>query len=262
MHDSYLIQRLSSPVRPSLIGKTQPHHIFGGHATGLSPEAWAVLDSICTVEYMGSAEFEAWNGSSPLGDAFFRLVEWGKEDKLSSFAFVLPPEEVPTNWRRTRTDLIGSSISYPFVPKQSRHVFGLCFRDEKAQVIERTKEIIQGKVKHKQHTNVESVFDLTDPSNVPRTKGWLDVRNAFLFFSDEAMWFDFCQTFGAKTCDVPPLPPSPDYSKLYKSDLVSIAVSLGCFSSKAHANKTLKQNLVTLLSSHVQPISTSPPVSG
>lgn len=244
LRDSYLLQRLEAPLpHKALAGEVLSHHIFGGGMLGFSKAAWGVLDPICTVAYMGAAEYEF--GTLP--SSFSRIGDMAKEGLLTTFAFVLSPAERTLNWqRKSRWD----KNKAKFPPAQYVTIYGLCSKNQVAEIRERVESLCRNADKHrsKGEHNIDSSLDpLSDYQK--RTLGWLDVDNSFLFFRDETMWRGFCLLFGVtELCDIPSTPTVVNYGAMKKDELVRAAVSLGVTRTKSDATKLSKKDLVSLLS--------------
>lgn len=220
---------------------------------GLSPKAWEILDTVCTVEYMGAAEFE--HGKLPA--ILARLWEAGQlRNNLTSFAFNVAPHERVLSWDRTWR---GNKKSFPAA--QTVTVFGICYASQLEDVKVRTHSFLQEFVptpgstcpQFKRPAIINSSFDLdmfpNKEDKYPRspTTGWIDLDNDFMFFSSAKMWTDFCSLLGVTPCEVPEIIPA-DYAKLPKPELTKLAVSLGVFRTKTAAGKLPKAELLSLLS--------------
>ena len=252
MQNTWLLQRLSAPrsVEPS--STVKPHHVFGGANIGLGPEAWTFLDTMCTLEYMGAAEFE-WGG---LPKTLSHMWDAGQNHKsLTSFAFNLAPHERALSWNRK---FRRGKEAFPAA--RTVTVFGICYTHDLDEVKSRVSSFCKEDVKDrsrcpqfKREPLIHNSFDLDmlpkKEENYPSrpTQGWIDIDNDFMFFSNAKMWTDFCSCFGITPCAVPEIIPS-DYTKLSKPDLAKLAVSLGVFQTKTEASKIRKPELLSLLS--------------
>jgi len=248
VRDTYLVQRLLPPNKLRLgPNSIAPHRVFGGAMLGLSEKAWDVLDEVCTVDYMGAAEYEF--GTLP--KSFGGLLDSAKAGELRAFAFTLTPGERKLSWDRGWHGTKG-----PLPPAQTVCIYGFGRESDLEEIQKRIRSLTSEEkgIYVKSGTRLVESLDLDllskkrlgDP-----TVGWFELNNLFMFFSDRKMWEDFCTLFGVETCEVPEIPVAPDYSKLGKKELCSVALNLGVCRTKTEANKFSKKDLLAKL----QPVS-------
>jgi hypothetical protein len=245
LHDTYLVQRMRRPRSYNVTDGVKPHHVFGGSALGLSKEAWEILDSFCTLDYMGAAEYEAWGGPGPVPQAFNRLAEWASGGKLETFAFVIGPHQRALNWHRGY-----AKKNEVLPPAKFVTIFGIVHEE----LFDEAQERIRTLAKDERSFNVKQGTRLTaslDPLSEYEVKdpvcGWLELNNTFLFFSDRKMWESCCEFFELQKCEVPQAPVLFDFSKMKKPELVDAAMSMGMFAFKADAKRIKAPELRKLL---------------
>jgi len=251
LRDTYLVQRMRGPRSYNLSafpGEVKPHHVFGGAQLGLSKEAWKIIDQFCTLDYMGAAEYEAWGGPSPVATGFSDMAKAAGEKALRTFAFVLGPHERELNserqWHWQRAKKQG------FPPAKFVIIYGLCHESLVEAAQERIRVLAKDPNKFyvkqgtllSQNLDPISEYTLKDP-----VMGWFELSNGFLFFSDRKMWEGFCDLFEVEKCASPEIPPTVDYTKMGKKDLVATALRLGMFVNKTAANEIKKPDLVKRL---------------
>lgn len=237
LHGTHLVQRMRGP-RPVMegIGGVKAHHVFG--STGLGPEGWKVLDPICTLDYMGAAEYEY--GKVPNAFHNFALISQRKE--LRSFAITLAPHERELNWAR-RHPRKGEVLT----PAQTVIVYGICHVDWVELVKDRirifaTRESsvnVKRGMNFVQNLDPISTYEIEDP-----VVGWFEMDNLFLFFSQRSVWEGYCNLFEVPMCEVPTPPTTVDYKALKMPDLLTVAVRLGIVPNESRARKLGKEALL------------------
>ena len=242
LQSTHLVQRLLPPTKGRLGGPggIAPHRVFGGAMLGLSEKAWDVLDAVCTVDYMGAAEYEF----GKLPTTLNAIVDLTKTGVLRSFAFTLAPHERKLSWDRT-----WHGTKRPLPPAQTVTLFGFCKESDLPEVQDRIRALANEDKSFyvKGSTNLVSSLDLTSREADRTPCGWIELDNLFMFFSDRNMWEGFCQIFGVNPCSVPEIP-ILDYTKLGKPALCAVALSLGVVRTKTEATKLSKGDLLKRLS--------------
>lgn len=165
LQPSYLIQRLNAPFIKKT--ETSPLHslgecfAFGGGLKngGLSGEAMDLLRPIFSFDYMGSAEFE-W-GAVP--ECLGRIAK--SADKYTAWVKVI----------------------------NAANVFIIGQIELKEQITERLWDIARYKQNHKENPCFKEA--LAEQKHYARYKGWIELNNHFLFFTDEAMFQKTCDLF-------------------------------------------------------------------
>ncbi len=241
LRSTNLIQRLKGPRPYANEEGIKPHHVFGGGLLGLSKDAWSVLDPICTIDYMGAAEYEF--GTLP--QCLNTLAQYAQEQKLRSFAFVVGPHERELNWSR----------KYPkkgqaFPPAKYVGIYGIAVDYMLEEVQDRVRLLLSDSNSFhvKRGTDFTRALDpLSEYEAREPTLGWFELNNHFLIFQDRTMWENFCALFEVQKCDLPAVPVTVDYTKMDKKALVATAVSLGMFRNKTHAGKVRKGDLIKAL---------------
>lgn len=171
MTRTYLIQRLKAPHKS---GMGDNPFAFGGGLRngGLSDEAMTLIRNVFQFDYMGSAEFEF--GAVP--QALFFLAEQAAANNLVT-GFVLVDK---------------GSVDY-IIPKP--------YLENALEVI-RTLRATPEKLNLKEHCGLKEYFDGASWKKVgpepwhKENRGWLELDNGFMFFTDHDMWAKTCQLFG------------------------------------------------------------------
>lgn len=177
MERSYLIQRLRKPA------KRNPFAFGGGLRNGgLSDETMTILQDIFSFDYMGAAEFEF--GAVP--DALQEIAK--NVDNYIAYSFSYPLSKVKKSWRDTSTKWpIGRATIY-VISRENQYL----------EVTSRIQQFAAGNTK---------ANNLKEPTLLSRSlrpcdawdadiKGWLELDNAFFFFTDEEMWEKTKDLFG------------------------------------------------------------------
>ncbi len=159
MERTHLIQRLKKP-RGSAIAFS-----FGGGlpAGGFSKEAQELLKNVCTFDYMGSAEFEF--GEVPR--AFYRIAEYSSNREASSGELCFPDE-----------------------------VYYICEKGIEREV----KGVIAQLVRNEEELRLKEPCYLWEsitgePEWASDYVGWVELDNAFMFFTDREMFNKFQNLF-------------------------------------------------------------------
>jgi hypothetical protein len=182
LRSSYLIQRLDPPFSMGEV-KDNPFSFGGGLVNGgLAPEAMDLLRGLFSFDYMGAAEFE-WGAVPKALDRIARNAD------LAAWSFDLPLAAVAKGWQdKTKTEPEGTVTVYVIADRQ--------WADE----VERRIKGWAGEAYNsglKESTHLASVLR---PSGnyTPRTAGWLELDNGFLFFIDREMWEGTARLFGVE----------------------------------------------------------------
>lgn len=241
MRETYLTQRLRTPRPRGQHGPmAKAHRVFGGGMLGLAGKAWDVLDEVCTLDYMGAAEYEF----GVLPRTLSAILEEGHKGNLATFAFVLGPHERKLSWERQYKSRDGK----PFPPVGPVRLYGIAHKSVLNLVEERVRTLAKDDPNIKRGSQLTNSLDPISPFvREDPVVGWIELDNGFLFFSDEVMWRSFCKMFGAEPCDVPKMPEVTDYTKMKKPELAAFAFRLGIFHTKTAAKKTPKPELLKLL---------------
>ncbi len=202
--EPYLIQRLKKPYEDNgnQLTKIAESFSFGGGLVrgGFSDKAWNIIKKMFSFDYMGSAEFE-W-GAVP--EAFHAIaikrkdfVSFSKVYKGSPYKTYIIPEGKA---RRKVIDM----------PARTATVYVLCHRDIKDQVDDFLDRLRQGDygnngIRLKEGTRFlqclfpeetdswkSMVLRKENPNDFFITykdvKGWIDLGNHFMFFTDKDMF--------------------------------------------------------------------------
>jgi hypothetical protein len=187
MSRSWLVQRLDpSQQHHSILGKDNPFSFGGGMRNGgLSDDAMDLLRPVFSFDYMGAAEFEF--GEVP--KALTKIAKAGQED-LAASSIVIELKDVKAHY----------SDRSKKAPEGSAEIFILARGSQMGEVERRirgwAKDPYSNESQAKESINLSSVLRPGDYE--PRTKGWLELDNGFMFFVDRDMWAATCELFGVK----------------------------------------------------------------
>lgn len=234
----YLMQRLEAP-RKGKPGAVKPHHVFGGAGIGLSQAGWDWLDQLCTLSYMGAAEYE-------FGELPKFLRSWGQRAEHGrAHVFKLLPGEYQVSWERSWC----RRRPKPLPPLQERVVYTLYLADapRRTPLEDALRRVFRGEVYVKAGSRHQSALDPLTPHD--DTKGWICLGEDGMAFVDEQMWRDFAAALGIDLAEVevPVAAEKPHYAGMKKPELVAAAVAQGCFRTKSEALRTKKDDLIKLL---------------
>ena len=231
MISTYLLQRLKKPVNEKRysIGRAFSK-------VSMSEEAWEITKELCEFDYMGAAEYEF----GTINTTMHSLAAAAQREGLSSFSFVMRPQDRKLNTSRQRKQ---PKLRFP-APKSVR-VMGICQTYRLAEIREHTKSLCSDEYKHnfKRGPLINSALDPIEDWETD-LRGWIDLDNDYMFFCDEDMWRGFCSLLQVDPCLLEEMQEDTDYTSMLKPALVSIAVSMGMFRTKAAANKLPKQDLL------------------
>lgn len=204
MKSTYLVQRLLPPTKvEGPLGKA--HRVFGGGMLGLTKKAWDVLDEVCVVDYMGSAEYEF--GTLPRS-----LHELAQDhEKLVAFEFVVKGRDIKAGWWRERAATVerrkelaaakkagkkAKRAKKPHPPEDATF-YALCREEHREEVEKRVRLIAADKLRTRDGTLIEYVLD-PEPGRdrIGIACGWYELDNGFFFFTDKVMWEGFQKLFG------------------------------------------------------------------
>jgi hypothetical protein len=218
---------------------------------GLTEEAWDLLDRLCTIDYMGSAEFE-------FGKLPNFLASWmdRAEEGFDLWTMVLKPGEFKPSWVRERLDNassiytpVKSSIVYFMRPMAGKDT-GRHAPLDRETLETHFRAAAMGSIRSKDPHQASRALDPLDTPLRRRVKGWIVLDEDCMIFVDQKMWEGFAELFGASTADVliPKLEDQVDWASMKKPDLVRSAVTLGVVRNKTIATKMKKVQLVQALS--------------
>lgn len=183
MKRSWLVQRLERPSGGFFGAKDNPFSFGGGYKNGgLTDEAMDLLRGVFSFDYMGAAEFEF--GAVP--EALSSIVHNVK--KYQAFSFTFPLADVAGHWKDE------SKVA----PEGDATIYVICHKDHVDEVQTRIKEWA-GPTRDdlKESTRLANALR-PDERDTDRC-GWLELNNAFFFFSDEEMWQNTARLFGIET---------------------------------------------------------------
>lgn len=236
LRHSWLLQRLQAPVPHPEVSR-----VFGNSNVLMTPDAWKLLDEICSVDYMGAAEYEG----SGISESIYQLGKWREENELTSFAILIAPDERTLNYDRKYK--LSRGLVCP--PAKTVCVYGICNSELNLEIQQRVRMLCA--YEHAWNIKRGAKLDVAlDPNGAdPRhlAVGWLDLRNRFLFFVDENIWRNFCRLFSLEPCAVPAKPAAPDFASMKKPQLIQYAINFGMFANKTQAGKVPAVNLCRYL---------------
>jgi hypothetical protein len=250
----FLMQRLNAPRAHNMTDGVKLHHVFGGGLLGLSEDGWKVLDEVCTLAYMGSAEYE-------FGVLPKFLTSWvAGHANLRPFAFVLKPGDYKTAWGRdTRSSR--KSAAPPMPPLRSKVIYGLVrvsagTGKKEVQALETAfRAVASGELYVKAGARIDAALDPERDRKPPYAlrddgpQGWIALGHDAMFFCAESMFEGFASLFELDLTDfeAPEVPALPDYATWAKPDLVHAAVASGICHTVTAARKQKKAALVEQL---------------
>ncbi len=239
----YLMQRLQAPRQHTKTEGPKIHHVFGGAALGLSGDAWKVLDAICTLDYMGAAEYEF--GTIP---RFLHSFALRRED-IRPFVFVLKVGEYNGHWERRHI-----LVERPLPKMQNHVIFGLHIgNDQHEAALEEAFRLVAQRssaVYVKEGARMESALDpIKDHENTSRPLGWFCLEDDAMMFVDQTLFESFSELFSVDLAgfDIPVMDKMTDWALMKKSEIVAAAVAMGVVKTKSEANRIKKADLVAAL---------------
>lgn len=186
MRRTWLVQRLNPPRQGQMAGIAEAFSFGGCYRNGgLSPEAMDVLRPIFSFDYMGAAEFEF--GAVPKALSALAQAAGKKGRGLATFSLSIPLADVAPHRseRKSKNVPTGSATVYVLCPKE--------WADETEARIRSLAARPHGEVKEPTHLS-----DVLRPAGdyTPKTCGWLELDNGWMFFTDREMWAKTCAAFG------------------------------------------------------------------
>lgn len=183
MRRSWLIQRLRKPSDSTIVNA----FAFGGGIKngGLTDEAMKLVQQVCSVDYMGAAEFE-----------FGIFQETLEKIVIDIKQFIAGSFKVDY-----RYDHRGWGEEPSKLYEGKKRVYYLCQKEDEEEVKAR---ISKWAMKEPYGDTKESIALNMSMSDMPRESyqeivGWLELDNGFMFFTDKKMWRGACKMFGVKT---------------------------------------------------------------
>lgn len=192
MERTWLIQRLQKPrVTQGKLDVLAQAFCFGGGGGRLSKEAWQMLSPVFSFDYMGAAEFEF--GAVP--KALSHMVEQRAE--YESCEFTVPRSKIAKPYRRTPYN------SKKEVPLRADDptIYVYCRKEDREEVQTRIIAVAGGNYRLKESSRLDNALDPINDFDA-QTVGWLELDNGFAFFTDKAMWEQFCGLFCPETVEV------------------------------------------------------------
>lgn len=191
----YLLQRLKKPFeikkeeneKENLIKKLATAFSFGGGLVngGLSDQAMDKLSKIWRYDYMGSAEFE-----------------WGAVPKslerMANKQKTLVTGQVTVNaktrvWGKAKSQIVERKGTVLYVCQDS-------FESDVREWIHKLANPTDNHLLTKESVNLAE--SLVENEYHKDTVGWHDISNDYLFFTDNKMYFGFCELFGIEPVKV------------------------------------------------------------
>jgi len=188
---SYLIQRLDKPT-----GSLNPFSFGGGHVNGgLSDEGAEALKSICSFDYMGSAEFEF--GALP--KALNSIASSAEKTELEAYAVEVSgkPSFEFSDRRLSFEDKRKVADNHQI----KTTVYVVARKELKQHIEQLLVELSSDNFRGKERTAFcESVFGIS-PETYGDCVGWLELDNGFFFTKDFEMFQNFARLFGQEVAD-------------------------------------------------------------
>jgi len=240
----FLMQRLQAPPQCGPSDGVLPHHVFGGAMLGLGKEGWKVLDQLCTLDYMGAAEYEF--GRLPQFLTFW--AQRAGEGKILPFAFVMKVGEYEGSWERSPY----RREKKPLPRMQDRVVYGLYgnWYSTPERLEADFRKVANKKLYVKEGAYTEKALDpVSDREKRSRPLGWIVLDDDAMLFVDETLWRAFAALFvvDLEGFEPPTVSASPDYALMNKPAMVAAAVACGVVSNKTQARKMKKPELLAAL---------------
>tara|TARA_Y100000816_G_C25994928_1_gene519733 strand:+ start:201 stop:791 length:591 start_codon:yes stop_codon:yes gene_type:complete len=186
---TFLVQELENPLPLQKSKLKDVARAFGGFHT-CSDELWDLLHSVCTLKYMGAAEYEF----GQLSSTFSALSSRAKDGQLQTFTFSLSPSQRKLNSLRKYLKK-GEKAPSP----EDVTIWGIAPKVRHSLYVERAKDIASGAYESyiKNFYGCDAALDpIRDFDN--DTVGWVEESNNFVFFSNKDMFDRFCHLFGIK----------------------------------------------------------------
>ena len=198
MDRSWLVQRLKKPYPGQGIG-SGPLAFGGGLANGgLSKEALVLFKDLWRFDYMGAAEFEF--GEVPR--AFQKIAAASEDPGLVGESVRIPLSEVQPHWDEIPKGARMTTKKH-WKKDGDGWVWFMCPRGWEAEVEARIRGWAGERWNRdlKESTNLASTLRPHHDweRDGTETRGWLELNNGFMFFTDKDMWAGACQLFGAET---------------------------------------------------------------
>jgi len=173
MDHSYLVQRLLAPMEPGHLRIS-----FGGGSPtgGLSQENFDAMNTVCSFDYMGAAEFEF----GALRDALNKMI--ASSDDLVKGSLTV--HWIMEDWK-TKEESKGDD-----------KVYFICHKEHRKEIKKRIKVWAQGKQNLPMTT--KCLVYLNESFKIDNYKGWFELDNGFFFFIDKEMWKKTWELFRAE----------------------------------------------------------------
>jgi hypothetical protein len=211
VRETWLIQRLSKPPRDEFHQKIERVFSFGGGGSGLSDEAWKILHTLFSFEYMGAAEYE-------FGAPNRALYELTRHGDVVSCKFQIRGTQIKENWWRSHRRQLDrykvldearkKGVKAPRAKKPKKaeipdaEIGVVCRAPDREEVEARIRLLAKGQLKVRDSPCFTNALDPVEDHD-RRHCGWLEVSNGFLFFTDLEMWKKASESFGSTPADPP-----------------------------------------------------------
>lgn len=194
MKESYLIQRLQKPFKPtgSKLDRIDNPFSFGGGLKngGLSDEAIKLIRDIWRFDYMGSAEFEF--GAVP--KAMHEIAK-AHGDYVGA-EIQVDAQENEMDYSRRKFSKLQKERAIPRKTNKAT-IYVLCPLDWLPEITKRIREWAMEEPYHKTKESINLQRALFPDSDYARDyAGWLELDNGFFFFTDKEMYEKTRNLFG------------------------------------------------------------------
>lgn len=213
MKDTYLVQTLDKKPRDAFHAKIA--QVFGGHGVLLSKEGWELIQSVCSLHYMGAAEYEF--GTIP--ECLTKLAK--DRADLTTFSLVIQRAHIKPNWNHERAqrdarrkELAEAKREGKKAPKAKKvvaqrtdnpTVYVICRKSDAMDVPGRIISLAGDKIELKRGCGFSRALDpTTDYDREPI--GWLELDNGFMFFLGYEEYAGMCGLFGVEPLARPACP--------------------------------------------------------
>lgn len=197
MRRTWLIQRLEKPrtFMPQLLDN--PFSFGGGLMNGgLSAEAMKLLRPIFSFDYMGAAEYEF--GAVP--KAFQKILDFATHDQLTAWTFEIPIRDVLVDWRLD--DAVKNKTASLLPTNDVATIYVLSPAEWRDTITDRVTKYAT--VRSHELEPADRIRDWTHLERTLRPynewdgdiRGWLELDNGYLFFTDHEMADATASLFG------------------------------------------------------------------
>lgn len=205
MKDTYLVQTLDKKPRDEFAAKIA--QVFGGHGVMLSKEGWKLIQSVCSLHYMGAAEYEF----DTIPKCLTALAKDSAE--LTTFPLIISRKFIKPNDNHERAQRIARQKELAEAKKAGKKapkakkavtqrtddpvVYVLCRKSDAKDVPGRIVSLAGDKIHLKRGCGFARALDpATDYDK--ESIGWLELDNGFMFFLGYEEYAGMCRIFNVE----------------------------------------------------------------